>query len=183
MSHNVSDFVIRLRNAIRANHSYVKIGNTKLNRSISNILRSEGFIDSISYTTSNNVIALENGANPSRSKRETVNRLNDISFNTADGAGLYASPSKEYADRNTQSQLSKHSDFIVLYLKYVGKRNTITGMNIISKPSARIYSSAKQFPKVLGGLGALIVTTSKGVMTDKKARSLNVGGEILFSIW
>jgi len=181
MSHNVSDFVIRLRNAIRANHSYVKIGNTKLNRSISNILRSEGFIDSISYTTSNNVIALENGAYPSRSKRETVSRLNDISFNTADGAGLYASHSKEYADRNMQ--LSKHSDFIVLYLKYVGKRNTITGMNIISKPSARIYSSAKQFPKVLGGLGALIVTTSKGVMTDKKARSLNVGGEILFSIW
>jgi small subunit ribosomal protein S8 len=56
-------------------------------------------------------------------------------------------------------------------------------MKVMSKPSVRMYSSAKQIPKILGGLGAVILTTSKGIMSDKKARSLNIGGELLFSIW
>ena len=59
----------------------------------------------------------------------------------------------------------------------------ITGLRRVSKPGLRIYSSCEDMPKVMKGLGIAIVSTSKGVMTDKKARELNVGGEVLAFIW
>ena len=59
----------------------------------------------------------------------------------------------------------------------------ITGLRRVSKPGLRIYSSCEDMPKVMKGLGVAIVSTSKGVMTDKKARELNVGGEVLAFIW
>lgn len=167
MSHNISDFVIRIKNAIRAKHSYVKIQNTKLNRSISSILYSEGFIDGISFTTSNGLVPFEN-----------TNAYASTKINLAyapKGAGSLA-----YTNTDVQPRACK---YIVLYLRYAGKRNAITEMKVMSKPSVRMYSSAKQIPKILGGLGAVILTTSKGIMSDKKARSLNIGGELLFSIW
>lgn len=69
-------------------------------------------------------------------------------------------------------------------LKYVeGKKSVITGLKRISKPGLRVYSSKGDMPKVLGGLGIAIVSTSKGVMTDKEARKANVGGEVLAYIW
>ena len=69
-------------------------------------------------------------------------------------------------------------------LKYgEGKTPVITGLRRVSKPGLRIYSSVEDMPKVLKGLGIAIVSTSKGVMTDRQARKENVGGEILASIW
>jgi len=69
-------------------------------------------------------------------------------------------------------------------LKYAeGKKSVITGLKRISKPGLRVYSSKGDMPKVLGGLGIAIVSTSKGVMTDKEARKANVGGEVLAYIW
>ena len=62
-------------------------------------------------------------------------------------------------------------------------RITLTGLRRVSKPGLRIYSSCEDMPKVMKGLGIAIVSTSKGVMTDKKARELNVGGEVLAFIW
>ena len=69
-------------------------------------------------------------------------------------------------------------------LKY-GQNNekVITGLKRVSKPGLRIYAGAEELPKVLKGLGIAIVSTSKGVMTDKKARKENIGGEVLAFVW
>ena len=74
---------------------------------------------------------------------------------------------------------------IKLTLKYVnGKQQTvIAGLKRISKPGLRVYAKCEELPKVLGGLGVAIVSTSRGLMTDKNARNNNLGGEVLAYIW
>ncbi len=73
---------------------------------------------------------------------------------------------------------------IRITLKYeAGKQRVIHGLRRVSKPGLRIYSNAEDMPKVMNGLGVAIVSTSKGIMTDKKARRENVGGEILAFVW
>ena len=73
---------------------------------------------------------------------------------------------------------------LVISLKYVNKnQKVITGLKRISKPGRRIYASCEDLPKVLGGLGIVIVSTSKGVMTDREARKLGIGGEVLAYVW
>ena len=69
-------------------------------------------------------------------------------------------------------------------LKYEGnKQKVLRGIRRISKPGLRIYAGCEDMPKVMNGLGIAIVSTSKGIMTDKKARTLNVGGEVLAFVW
>lgn len=70
-------------------------------------------------------------------------------------------------------------------LKYLmpGKEKAISGLRRVSKPGLRVYAGAGELPKVLRGLGIAIVSTSKGVMTDKAARAANVGGEVLAFVW
>ncbi|HEY9856898.1 MAG TPA: 30S ribosomal protein S8 [Stenomitos sp.] len=69
-------------------------------------------------------------------------------------------------------------------LKYAqGKQRVITGIKRISKPGLRVYAGKSELPRVLGGLGIAIVSTPKGVMTDKQARRENVGGEVLAYVW
>jgi small subunit ribosomal protein S8 len=71
-----------------------------------------------------------------------------------------------------------------IYLKYVSdEQPTIFGIKRVSKPSCRVYSKSKQIKPVLNGLGISIVSTSKGLMTDKQAREANLGGEILCNVW
>jgi small subunit ribosomal protein S8 len=71
-----------------------------------------------------------------------------------------------------------------LSLKYgPDGQKVIQGLKRISKPGLRVYAKHDQLPKVLGGLGIAIISTSQGVMTDKKARSLSIGGEVLAYIW
>ena len=73
---------------------------------------------------------------------------------------------------------------IRIALKYApGKQKVIHGLRRVSKPGLRIYSDCENMPRVMNGLGIAIVSTSKGVMTDKKARQANVGGEILAFVW
>lgn len=73
---------------------------------------------------------------------------------------------------------------IRITLKYGdNKSSVISGLRRVSKPGLRIYSSCEDMPKVMKGLGIAVVSTSKGIMTDKKARELNVGGEVLAFIW
>lgn len=73
---------------------------------------------------------------------------------------------------------------IVITLKYSeGNKSVISGLKRVSKPGLRHYSGAEKMPKVLGGLGTAIVSTSKGIMTDKQAKAANVGGEVLCFIW
>ena len=68
-------------------------------------------------------------------------------------------------------------------LKYLGKTKVIRGLKRVSKPGLRIYVGYENMPKVMNGLGIAIVSTSKGIMTGKKAQSLNVGGEVLAFVW
>ena len=73
---------------------------------------------------------------------------------------------------------------IRITLKYnAGKEKVITGLRRVSKPGLRVYAGADEMPRVLKGLGIAIVSTSKGVMTDKKARELHIGGEVLAFVW
>lgn len=73
---------------------------------------------------------------------------------------------------------------ITVTLKYVeGGVPAIKGLKRVSKPGLRIYSNAAELPKVMKGLGTAIISTSKGVMTDREARKMNIGGEVLAFIW
>ena len=74
---------------------------------------------------------------------------------------------------------------IVITLKYGADKNEkiITGLKRISKPGLRVYAGAEELPKVLGGLGIAIISTNKGLLTDKEARKQNVGGEVLAFVW
>ena len=72
---------------------------------------------------------------------------------------------------------------IRITLKYEGKQKVIHGLRRVSKPGLRIYSNYEDMPKVMNGLGIAIVSTSKGIMTDKVARREKVGGEILAFVW
>ena len=73
---------------------------------------------------------------------------------------------------------------IILTLKYTDKKErVITGLKRISKPGLRVYANKDEVPKVLNGLGIAIISTSKGIMTDKQARKENIGGEVLAYIW
>ncbi len=75
-------------------------------------------------------------------------------------------------------------DMMVLNLKYgENKERVITGLKRISKPGLRVYAKSNEIPKVLNGLGIAIVSTSKGIMTDKQARKESLGGEVLAYIW
>ena len=85
--------------------------------------------------------------------------------------------SYEFIDDGLQGQIK-------IVLKYMqGKESVIKGLKRISKPGLRVYARNNEIPKVLGGLGIAIVSTSKGVMTDKEARKAGVGGEVLAYIW
>ncbi len=83
----------------------------------------------------------------------------------------------EYIDDATQG-------VIRITLKYSeNKQKVLTGLKRVSKPGLRIYASCEELPRVLKGLGIAIISTSKGIMTDKEARRNNVGGEVLAFIW
>ena len=85
--------------------------------------------------------------------------------------------SVDFIDDGLQGQIK-------IALKYVqGRESVIKGLKRISKPGLRVYAKSNELPKVLGGLGIAIVSTSKGVMTDKAARVAGVGGEVLAYIW
>ena len=72
---------------------------------------------------------------------------------------------------------------IRITLKYVNKQKVIAGLKRISKPGLRVYATKDELPKVLGGLGIALISTSKGIMTDKNARKEGIGGEVLAFVW
>ena len=86
--------------------------------------------------------------------------------------------------RNYKVIEGKTQGRLVIHLKYgENKSPVIKGLERVSKPSCRVYTRCKKIPKVLNGLGINIVSTSKGVVTDREARKMGVGGEIICSIW
>lgn len=72
---------------------------------------------------------------------------------------------------------------IRVYLKYAGNKSAIRNLRRISKPGLRVYTPKRKIPTVLRGLGIAVISTSKGIITDKEARELNIGGEILCYVW
>ncbi|WP_085520758.1 30S ribosomal protein S8 [Tuberibacillus sp. Marseille-P3662] len=83
----------------------------------------------------------------------------------------------EYVEDNKQGVLR-------IFLKYgANEQRVITGLKRISKPGLRVYAKADEVPRVLGGLGIAVVSTSRGIVTDKEARQNNIGGEVLAYVW
>ena len=72
---------------------------------------------------------------------------------------------------------------LTITLKYVGNERVITGLKRISKPGLRVQTSCEKLPKVLGGMGIAIISTSKGIMTDAAARANGIGGEVVAYVW
>jgi small subunit ribosomal protein S8 len=134
VNHTVSDMITRVRNAIRVKKSTVRIRLTHVTKSISEILKREGYIE-------------------------------DYMIHDVD---------KVLAESNLE-----------LVLKYHGKKMTpvFTNLKSISRPGVRFYAGTKEIPQVLDGLGISILSTSKGILTDKDARKIGIGGEILCMIW
>ena len=86
---------------------------------------------------------------------------------------------------NLRERHYKNQLVLVLVLKYQGKQSKpyITTFKQISKPGLRVYTKTQEIPKILGGIGMVILSTSKGIITDRSARESQVGGELLCSIW
>ena len=132
MTDPISDFLTRIRNAVKANHKVVEAPASKIKQEITKILYDQGYI-----------LAYKFGED------------------------------------------EKGHPVIKIALKYHSetKTNAIKGMRRVSRPGLRRYVSVDKMPRVLNGLGIAILSTSKGVMTEKKARQENVGGEVLCYIW
>ena len=87
-------------------------------------------------------------------------------------------------DEGFIEEFSVKDTILTLTLKYgQNKERVITGLKRISKPGLRVYANAEKLPRVLNGLGIAIISTPKGVMTDKEARKNNVGGEVIAYVW
>ena len=132
MTDPISDFLTRIRNAVKANHKVVEAPGSKMKEEIAKILLEQGYI---------------------------------LAYKVEDD---------ERGHKKIKLALKYH---------HATKTNAIKGLKRVSRPGLRHYSSAIDMPKVLNGLGIAIVSTSKGVMTDKQARRDNVGGEVLCYIY
>jgi small subunit ribosomal protein S8 len=132
MTDPISDYLTRMRNAIKAGHRIVEIPASNLKKEITKVLFEKGYILNYKF-------------------EEVVN----------------------------------HQGSIKIALKYhpVTKASAIKKLDRISRPGLRRYTGVESMPRVINGLGIAVLTTSKGVMTDKEARKLNVGGEVLCYIY
>lgn len=81
-----------------------------------------------------------------------------------------------------KQEIDEHRSNLVVTLKYVGGNGAIQEISVVSKPGRRVYSGSAKMPRVLNGLGIAIVSTPQGVMTDHKARLMNIGGEVLCKV-
>ncbi|HOW51958.1 MAG TPA: 30S ribosomal protein S8 [bacterium] len=130
MNDLISNYLTRLRNAIRAEHeTVVGIPSSRIVEGISQVLKEEGYISDF--------------------------RLTDVGAKKT----------------------------IAVDIRYHRGKPVISHIERVSKPGRRVYMPAKDIPHVRSGLGICVVSTSKGVLTDKKARELNVGGELLCNLW
>lgn len=188
----ISDILTRIRNANLIKSQTVSIPLTRIGKQISEILEKQGFIESFEIFSLTNEIKDKNSVGPNRTTgfelQSSSGEINDKIRVQKNSENLLKKdrPSPEGLLSNKQQVKGKNSsEKIVIYLKYQDrtKKPCITNLKRISKPGLRIYASYKEIPKVLGGMGIAILSTSKGIMTDKEARFYRIGGEILCSIW
>jgi small subunit ribosomal protein S8 len=114
--------------------------------------------------------------NASRAKKESV----DVQNSKMNREMLGILKKEGYISDFKPMEASRHAR---VYLKYVSSHSAIKDLKRISKPGLRIYASHKDLPNVLRGLGIAVISTPKGVLTNKEARELKVGGEILCYVW
>ena len=120
-----------------------------------------------------------------RIRNANQNRAKDVSMPSSKMKETIASILKEegYIE-NFSIEKNDVQNSLTLTLKYgKNKERVITGLKRISKPGLRVYANTDELPRVLNGLGIAIISTPKGVMTDKKARKNNVGGEVIAYVW
>ena len=153
MSDPIADMLTRIRNANTAKHDTVEIPASKMKTAIAEILLKEGFIKAYDIK--------EEG-----------------SFSTIVITLKYGADKNDILDEGSFKTIH-------ITLKYGEDKNDkiISGIKRISKPGLRVYAGKEELPRVLGGLGIAIISTNQGVITDKKARELQVGGEVLAYIW
>ena len=171
----LSDVLTRIRNGCLNNSQMVSVPLTRLSQQVCHTLEKEGFIESVQRDPSLNDIlivqlkykdsSLGDFFDETKTNRISEKKQKDKQTGYSMPEGVGGSATK----KNSQT-LSQ-------------KRPCITNLKRISKPGLRVYARHKQIPTVLGGLGILILSTPKGVMTDREARFRKVGGEILCSIW
>ncbi len=82
-----------------------------------------------------------------------------------------------------EREAGKPQDTLSIDLRYINGKPAVVDVKRVSKPGRRVYSSSEQLPKVLGGYGTCVISTSQGVMSDKEARQKKIGGEVLFQVW
>ena len=152
----LSDVLTRIRNGCLNNSQVVSIPLTRLSQQVCHTLEKEGFIESFQRDLSLSDILI-------------------VKLKYKDST--LARGSKKNKERNEIDSSIKNAQTLNK------KRPCITNLKRISKPGLRVYARHKQIPTVLGGLGILILSTPKGIMTDREARFRKVGGEILCSIW
>lgn len=92
---------------------------------------------------------------------------------------------EEISDSFVYSKQKNRQSFLFLFLKYYGHQRTsvITDLQCVSRPGLRVYTSHKEIPQALNGLGNVVLSTPYGIITDKEARTKKLGGEVLFSVW
>jgi small subunit ribosomal protein S8 len=153
MSDPIADMLTRMRNALDRQQPTVAMPHSKVKVAIADVLKNEGYIES--YEVLPGTIA-------------------------AAGTPTAGAP---VASATGQSKFPT----LVIRLRYVGgrreRRSVINGLQRVSSPGRRVYVGKREIPWVLSGLGVSIVTTSRGVMTDQKARQLGLGGELLCKVW
>lgn len=158
----IADMLTRIRNGLTARYESVDVPASKEKLAIAEILVKEGFIKSATVLTKEEAIASDK-----KDKKEDNQPRSSI-------------------DRKAINRQAKRKlyDNIVIELKYgANNQKVITGIKRISKPGLRVYAGKEDLPRVLNGLGIAIISTSKGIMTDKEARGIGAGGEVLAYVW
>ena len=186
----LSDLLTRIRNGCLNNSQMVSIPLTRLSQQVCHTLEKEGFIESFQRDpVLADVLIIK-----LKYKDFSVNETSSYNLQLSRGNNLPTLQSNGGPDK-TISKINNDPDFVNKTRANSNsvqaserqilskKRPCITNLKRISKPGLRVYARHKQIPTVLGGLGILILSTPKGIMTDREARFRKVGGEILCSIW
>lgn len=160
----IADMLTRIRNGLTARYESVDVPSSAIKMEIAKILVEEGYIKSATLLKKEDAAAVEKKGKKGEEKNQTRSSIERKAIARQDKRKMY--------------------DNIVIDLKYAANnQKVITGLKRISKPGLRVYAKADELPKVLNGLGIAVISTSKGIMTDKKARELGTGGEVLAYIW
>ena len=155
----ISDMLTRLRNASLRKNKKVLIPKTKLTLKIAKILQIEGYLRLLK---------------PKSDDKEFCVKL-DYDYQITQNQEIISRLASLKGKRKSKAPLQINKDPVLV--------SRITGLKRISKPGLRVYSEARKMPKVLGGLGIAIISTSKGLMTDRLARAKGLGGEVLCYVW